>query len=318
MGTDQDAMVVGAEAPTAADAGDPEAWMAHGWALFGARRFGEAVGAAQQAAELAPDDANPHQLMGRAYLDDDRVDQACEAFQRAIKLDGAYVEPYVSLGVLHFWRTGDYGAALDSFEHALALDPDHPWARAQMGMTFAYMGRAAEAIASLAETVHLQPDNERALENLAMVHLAQGRYDEAIATCRLYVTVNPEVNDPHRIMGYALGQLGRYEEAITALGRAVVLSPGIYEIRGTLARLLRAVGRYAEADRHHAIAADQAAADDDFGRASFAAVCDDSDRALALLEVALAEGQTDLGWLRVDPDLVLLRADPRFRALIEA
>jgi hypothetical protein len=60
-----------------------------------------------------------------------------------------------------------------------------------------------------------------------------------------------------------------------------------------------------------------ASADDEYGRASFAAVSGDVDQALALLRIALSKGQAQRGWMRVDPDLELIKDDPRFKALIE-
>ena len=68
---------------------------------------------------------------------------------------------------------------------------------------------------------------------------------------------------------------------------------------------------------HYALAAELAYADDEFGQASFAAVSGDTDQAMTLLHVALAKGQTSLGWLRVDPDLVFIRDDLRFIALLK-
>lgn len=318
MTEEQNIAIVTAEQAVAADPDDPELLVRLGWAYFQARRLGDAIVTVQRAIGLDPSDAGAYQLLGRAYLDDGQVEHALEAFHRSIDLEPTFVEPYVSLGVLYSWQIEDYPAALDAFGKALELAPEHPWARAQLGYTYACIGRPDDAMASLLETLRGQPDNERALENLSMVYLSQQRYDDVVATCRRHVALNDEVNDPHRMMGYAYGRLDRHEDAIAELRRAVDLSPHIYEIRGALARELRAVRREAEAAQHYAIAAAKAAEDDDFGQASFAAVTGDVDGALALLETALAKGQTSVGWLRVDPDLEGLRADPRFRALIQA
>jgi adenylate cyclase len=119
------------------------------------------------------------------------------------------------------------------------------------------------------------------------------------------------------MLGYAYSRLGCHEKAIEELERAVVLAPKIYEIRGALYRELRTIGRQEDANRHYALAAELASADDDFGQASFAAVTGDVDRALNLLEVALSKGQTHPGWILVDPDLDLIKDDPRFTVLVE-
>jgi tetratricopeptide (TPR) repeat protein len=316
MSIEQDEAIARAEMMVDHHPSDPEKLAELGWTYFYQHRYDEAIAAARRAIELAPGSAELRQLLGRAYLDAGQVEPALAALQAAIVLDPGFVEPYVSLGVLYSWQLGDYGAALEAFAEALSLEPQHAWANAQMGYTYACMGQPEEAVAWLQETLRRQPDNERALENLSMVYLSQQRYKDVVATCRRHAALNDRVNDPHRMMGYAYGQLGLHEEAIVELATAVELSPHIYEIRGALARELRAVGRDEEAAHHYAIAAAQAASDDDFGQASFAAVNGEVDRALTLLDAAMAKGQTSVGWLRIDPDLERLRDYARFRVLI--
>ena len=51
--------------------------------------------------------------------------------------------------------------------------------------------------------------------------------------------------------------------------------------------------------------------------ACFAAVSGETEEALALLEVALAKGQLQRGWARIDPEFAFIGDDPRFQRLID-
>jgi hypothetical protein len=96
----------------------------------------------------------------------------------------------------------------------------------------------------------------------------------------------------------------------------VALEPADYEARGALAKVYRIVGRQQDAEQQRAIAHEMAMQDDEYGQACLAAVSGNRDQALALLAVALAQGQVQLGWLRIDPEFAFMNDDPRFQALV--
>ena len=51
--------------------------------------------------------------------------------------------------------------------------------------------------------------------------------------------------------------------------------------------------------------------DDEYGQVCFEAVSGNTDKALVLLEVALAKGQVQPGWLRIDPEFAFANHSPR-------
>jgi Tfp pilus assembly protein PilF len=64
-------------------------------------------------------------------------------------------------GVEHF-RAGRSAAAAAALESALALDPDHPATHYQLALTYASLGRMAEAKARLQEFLRLAPEDPEA------------------------------------------------------------------------------------------------------------------------------------------------------------
>ncbi len=143
-----------------------------GWAYFYARRYNDAIAIFQRAIGLCPDDARGDQAIGRAYLDNGQTEKAlehCNARSPCIQPTSSRT-PAWGHSIRGGWVT--MRPRSTRFSAAVALDPEHPFARAQLGWVYACRGRMDEAEATLVETVRRQPDNESALEVLSMAYLS--------------------------------------------------------------------------------------------------------------------------------------------------
>ena len=99
-----------------------------GLTLFRAKRFGDALKNFQRALELKPEDPEFHNLLGQSYAELGQPEEAERSLRRAIAIDPKYAMGYYDLGVILVEREDRRGAALESFQHALKLDPDLTWA----------------------------------------------------------------------------------------------------------------------------------------------------------------------------------------------
>lgn len=286
-----------------------------GITYFHAERYPDALVAFQKASELEPNNARAYNWIGRAHYHLGPPEKAITAYKHAIALSQASIDPFFGLGILYVAQVGDYEAGLTAFQHGLEHHPEEGFVRAFIGSTYARMGRFDAAIASLQQTIECQPDNAFAYSWLSIIYLYQKRYDDVITTCQQEIAIRDD-HSAHRLLGFAYDLLGQPADAITQLEHAIALEPRDYEARGALARLYRTAGRTADAAEHHAIAAAQAAQDNEYGQACFAAVSGNTEQALALLEMGLAKGQVQQGWARIDPEFAYLRDEPRFQKLI--
>ena len=69
--------------------------------------------------------------------------------------------------------------AVALYRQALAIDPDHYWARLQLGRCLQSLGRFAEAAEALGACVAIRPDAPWGYGALGLALAEQGRYDEA-------------------------------------------------------------------------------------------------------------------------------------------
>jgi superkiller protein 3 len=287
-----------------------------GMAYFHADQLEQALAAFEQALRLNPQQAAAYNGIGRVRYHTGPPAAAIAAYEQAMALDPHYIDPVYGLGILYSAQLGDYDRAIAAFQRGLAYNPNHAFLTASLGSTYARKGQIDQALALLEAVRAQDPANTFVLSWLSMLYLHRQRYDDAIAACRREIEVE-DAHSPHRLLGLIYAARGQTAAAMTELEHAVVLDGEDYEARAALATLYRRAGRLQEADEQQSLA--QALGQADHGAyalACMAAVSGDVDQALAQLEVALAQGLVQPGWVRIDPEFAFMQADPCFRALV--
>jgi tetratricopeptide (TPR) repeat protein/serine/threonine protein kinase len=137
--------------------------------------------------------------------------------------------------------------AIRFYTAAVALRPDSPGARLNLGVALGHKGRFEEAAAAARKAIELKPDYAEAYNNLGLVLAARGRLDEAIAACRQALELKPDLAEAYNNLGLALQRKGRLDEAVAAYRRAVELKPGHAGLHNNLGSALTDNGRLDEA-----------------------------------------------------------------------
>ena len=178
-------------------------------------------------------------------------------------------------------------------------------------------GRLADAAAAYAKITASTPGNDRAWDALGNSLRALGRYDEAVSAFDQAIACCPGNEEYHYHLGLVYAAQTKHEQAVQSFQRAVQLNPDYILAHCGLAGSYRRLGREADAMQHIRAAGPAIEAEKEYNRACFEVMCGNVDKALELLKVALVTKQTPVEWMRSDPDLEGLRADPRFQALLE-
>jgi tetratricopeptide (TPR) repeat protein len=98
-------------------------------------------------------------VVGLLYLKNGELDAAGRAFEKSLDLYPT-AAAHVGRGYLAAKR-GRFREALEGYDAALALDPDHVEALHQSSFALWKLGRAQEALARIERAHALQPDNQR-------------------------------------------------------------------------------------------------------------------------------------------------------------
>lgn len=140
-----------------------------------------------------------------------------------------------------------YEEALDSYDHAIALDPDSADAFNDRGTVLQYLQRHDEALTSHDRAATLRPEDARAYYNQGTALLHLGRHEEALARYDRAISLDPLYAEAHMNRGLALQSLQRYEESLSSYDTVIALNPdwaGAYNDRGAA---LQKVQRHEEA-----------------------------------------------------------------------
>ena len=116
-----------------------------------------------------------------------------------------------SVGWGKAYLTGDFGAAAQMVDRAVALNPNSSFAWNYRGMTCAYAGQAEEALRSFEHGIRLSPLDPMLFGMFAMTGIALiglGRFDEAIAAALKAIAQHPTFRPAYCCLASAWAHLG--------------------------------------------------------------------------------------------------------------
>lgn len=158
---------------------------------------------------------------------------------------------------------GDAAAGIEDFRAALALDPDFPQARTNLGEALLRSGDVAGGGAEFDAVLRKDPDNVFALEGKSMQMEATGDVDGAVAFLLKAAEAAPV--DPRYLAraGKILADKERPDDAIPLLRRSLELDPGYLPAFAYLGSIYLGRNDFAGAEPIYANAADYAPEDAD-------------------------------------------------------
>lgn len=140
-----------------------------------------AADARERAHELDADDW--YQLA--CELEMSSVDEARDAYERALQSDPDLADAHVNLGrLLH--EENAPAAAEAHYRAALEADPEHETAAFNLGVALEDLGRVDDAVRAYKRALVLDPDNADAHYNLAGIYERRGQKQDALRHLKAY------------------------------------------------------------------------------------------------------------------------------------
>jgi len=237
--------------------------------------------------------------------------------RRALELSPREPQYHMRLGVILGMQRRPQAAA-ESFESALALDPEDLAVRRNLAATQWQLGRLASAQEHLEVILKTEPGNSEALLLLGTVLIDARRYAAALVVVQKAAEVTPSSYRVHAVKGMAEMRLQRYTDSAMSYARAAELNPNAAEVSVGLAMSLWASGNVSKSfatfeqglkrfpgDAYHAL---------EYGRVLLkSAKPNDSaveTRAITLLQTALKLNRSLLEPHYLLGDLALRRGNP--------
>jgi TolB-like protein/Tfp pilus assembly protein PilF len=284
-----------------------------------------AVGYFERATERDPSFAMAFTLLAMAYIElaEQGLTQpsavygrAAEAVARALELDPQSGDAHGTEAYLKMVREFDWLAAEAGLNRALELSPGSAYLYDLFARMHWAIERYDEALPLARRAQELDPLAHR--NDLTTMLLRAGRYDQALSQAKDSVEVDPRGSRARATLGWAYFFKGRREEGLAELETAVALSPGnslwlgqlgqAYAMTGEMSKARAIVSELEERAQHTFVSP--------YHLAYVYTGLGEMDRAMDLLERAVADRTGATYSIKGSFLFAPLRGHPRFRALM--
>ena len=169
---------------------------------------------------------------------------------KAVNLPPGVAEPHFLLGIA-FIAEGKSGEALAEFDKALSLSQSPPsWHIGNRAVALVNTGKIEEAVSSVKDLVGSRPGDAWGYQSLVIVLCLLGRYEEALEVAQKAPTPELGLYTEPTIKvysGLSYGFLGQYDQAILRLKEAIKLWPDYVSGHIGLAAICSLAGQMEEA-----------------------------------------------------------------------
>lgn len=179
-----------------------------------------------RALQASPEDAEGWYYLGRTKYNENRFDEAIEAFERCLKMDSASLHAEYNLGLAYqgLGRTEDaaaaFRAAIARQEHRLSQDAE-PFI--DLGSLLLDENHPQEALPYLLKAVAISPQEFRAHEQLGRAYERLDQLERAQAEFEKAVALAPQNPRLHYVLGQVYRKEGLAEKAKMELDRSSAL-----------------------------------------------------------------------------------------------
>ena len=319
--------------PTNVEAHDAYLRGLQGWNLRTRDGFQQAITNFTRATELDPGNAPAFAGLARVYSlapifsgmpAGEAAPKALDAASRALSLDATLADAHSVLGFVKGHYEFDWPAAEREFRRAIELEPNDAFAHFYYSNSYlSPFGHHEEAAAEMRKAMELDPLSPR-LQSFAGITLKWARrYDDSLAQFQKADQLDPNFPLNHERLAQLYAILGRYDEAVTEETKARLLvgekPQDVLAKMSTLQRELATNGERGYWKQQLQFAQDRQNPPEAYARpyglAIIYAHLEENAKAFENLEHALAERDTQITELAIEPQFDPLRSDPRFADL---
>lgn len=252
---------------------------------------------------------HPREALARAH----------DAATKALRIDDQLPEAHASYGNVIKLHERDWATAEREYQRCLEMDANNVIALRGYGNLLSALGRDKEAVEEIRKAQEIDPLSMVVGIDAAWNLYMAREYEESLEQAGKMEEMQPGSPAASHLMGMALTQLGRFGEAIDWLQKNSERSFGHYAAQAALAHAYGVSGSKKESAA--IVAALRKAAKEHYVSPFCLALAEaglgETTSALDSLEQAFDEHDVWLIWLGREPRLDSLRAEPRFRAMLE-
>jgi tetratricopeptide (TPR) repeat protein len=239
-------------------------------------------------------------------------EKARRAAKQALALDPKRSGAHLAVAKIFIFHDWDWVGAQEQIQQALELDPGSEAALRVAGWHARALGQFDKSLEHLQKGIAIDPLNPRAYFILGRVLYGAGRLDDAQVALRKSLDLNPREGGAHSLAGQVMLARGDPVAALAEFER----ENDEDDRQFGRALAFYALGRKAEADAALVEVEQKYTGQSAYRLAQIRAYRGEIDQAFSWLDRAYRQRDSGCTWVKGDPMLRNLEADPRWKAFL--
>lgn len=153
------------------------------------------------------------------------ADKIVSLYNRAFRLDKAYVADFNKSTGMAYVRHGHWEKAIPLLEKALAVNPDDQDTRLRLAEAYGGADEYEKSCRHLEKILEQDPDSARVLRALGIAHSRRQDYDRAIEYLERAVKLDPDHAKAYYRLGVAYDNRKQYKQAVEAFKKCIQVDP---------------------------------------------------------------------------------------------
>ena len=215
-------------------------YLSRGFVFYERGYFEQAASYFQQAVKDDPRSAEALYGLGSAYLQRQEANRARACFEQVLRLHAGYPgtvpNTWNNLGIMAA-RAGDVSAAIQDFQRALEIDPDHSIALQNLGNAYRQKKQWPEAERAFKHALALNPDDAESNYGLGLVYAQQNDTERAYSYLQKALGARPVYPEALNNLGILYLRTRRVDEAKHSFKESIQLAPEYDQSYLNLARV---------------------------------------------------------------------------------
>jgi len=201
----------------------------------------EALNASEIIIKNYPNEALFYNISGICYSYLNQLGAAVKSYEKALAIKPDYSEAHYNLGNT-LKELGQLDAVVKHFEQALVINPTFTEAHSNLGNTLKELGQLDAAVKCYEQALALKPDYAEAHSNLGNTLKELGQLDAAVKRYEKALAIKPDFVEAHNNLGMTLKELGQLDAAVKRYEKALTIKPDYAEAHNSLGIALNDLG----------------------------------------------------------------------------
>jgi len=190
--------------------------------LFSSGKVQEALFAIQHLINDFPNEPLLFNISGACYSEIGPIESAINSFEKALALNPDYAEAHYNLGVA-FQRTNQLDNAVECYEKSITLKHAYPTAHNNLGVIMLERSQLDSAVKSFEWAVAYSPEYAEAHNNLGSAFQELNQFDLAKEQFKKAVSINQDYALAFNNLGNSCKTLGLTNEALNHYEKAIAI-----------------------------------------------------------------------------------------------